>query len=76
MALRRQESSGYEVSRRLNESMGTYVVAQLVKTMTKKRIQVEGANVLVMGLTFKEDCPDLRVRSRMIGNPFLEQVRV
>jgi UDP-N-acetyl-D-galactosamine dehydrogenase len=46
--------------RRLNDSMGTYVVAQLVKTMTKKRIQVDGARVLVMGLTFKENCPDLR----------------
>jgi UDP-N-acetyl-D-galactosamine dehydrogenase len=46
--------------RRLNDSMGTYVVAQLVKAMTKKRLQVEGAKVLVMGLTFKENCPDLR----------------
>jgi UDP-N-acetyl-D-galactosamine dehydrogenase len=46
--------------RRLNDSMGAYVVAQLVKTMTKKRIHVEGAKVLVMGLTFKENCPDLR----------------
>ncbi|MDR2219342.1 MAG: Vi polysaccharide biosynthesis UDP-N-acetylglucosamine C-6 dehydrogenase TviB [Methylobacillus sp.] len=46
--------------RRLNDSMGAYVVAQVVKIMTKKRIQVEGAKVLVMGLTFKEDCPDLR----------------
>ncbi|WP_075259647.1 Vi polysaccharide biosynthesis UDP-N-acetylglucosamine C-6 dehydrogenase TviB [Herbaspirillum camelliae] len=46
--------------RRLNDSMGTYVVAQLVKAMTKKRIQVEGAKVLVMGFTFKENCPDLR----------------
>lgn len=46
--------------RRLNDSMGTYVVAQLVKAMMKKRIQVEGAKVLVMGLTFKENCPDLR----------------
>lgn len=46
--------------RRLNDSMGAYVVAQLVKAMTKQRIQVEGAKVLVMGLTFKEDCPDLR----------------
>lgn len=46
--------------RRLNDSMGAYVVAQLVKSMTKKRIQVEGAKVLVMGLTFKENCPDLR----------------
>lgn len=46
--------------RRLNDSMGGYVVAQLVKAMTKKRIQVDGAKVLVMGLTFKENCPDLR----------------
>ncbi len=46
--------------RRLNDSMGAYVAAQLVKAMTKKRIQVEGAKVLVMGLTFKENCPDLR----------------
>jgi UDP-N-acetyl-D-glucosamine/UDP-N-acetyl-D-galactosamine dehydrogenase len=46
--------------RRLNDSMGSYVVAQLVKAMTKKRIQVEGAKVLVMGLAFKENCPDLR----------------
>jgi UDP-N-acetyl-D-galactosamine dehydrogenase len=46
--------------RRLNDSMGAHVVAQLVKAMTKKRIPVEGARVLVMGLTFKENCPDLR----------------
>lgn len=46
--------------RRLNDSMGSYVVAQLVKAMTKKRIQVVGSKVLVMGLTFKENCPDLR----------------
>jgi UDP-N-acetyl-D-galactosamine dehydrogenase len=46
--------------RRLNDSMGAYVVAQLVKVMTKRRIQVEGAKVLIMGLTFKENCPDLR----------------
>ncbi|HYD33890.1 MAG TPA: Vi polysaccharide biosynthesis UDP-N-acetylglucosamine C-6 dehydrogenase TviB [Methylophilaceae bacterium] len=46
--------------RRLNDSMGSYVVAQLVKAMTKKRIHVDGAKVLIMGLTFKENCPDLR----------------
>lgn len=46
--------------RRLNDSMGAYVVAQLVKAMTKKRIHVDGAKVLVLGLTFKENCPDLR----------------
>jgi UDP-N-acetyl-D-galactosamine dehydrogenase len=46
--------------RRLNDSMGGYVVSQLVKCMTKRRIQVQGARVLVMGLAFKENCPDLR----------------
>ncbi len=46
--------------RRLNDSMGNYVVAQFVKAMTKKRIQVDGARILVLGLTFKENCPDLR----------------
>jgi len=46
--------------RRLNDSMGAYVVAQLVKAMTKRRIHVDGARILVMGLTFKENCPDLR----------------
>jgi UDP-N-acetyl-D-galactosamine dehydrogenase len=40
--------------------MGEYVVTQLVKTMIKKRIQVEGAKVLVLGLSFKENCPDVR----------------
>ncbi|MCA3174217.1 MAG: Vi polysaccharide biosynthesis UDP-N-acetylglucosamine C-6 dehydrogenase TviB [Burkholderiales bacterium] len=46
--------------RRLNDGMGAYVAAQLVKAMTKRRIQVEGARILIMGLTFKENCPDLR----------------
>lgn len=46
--------------RRLNDGMAHYVVSQLIKGMLKKRIQVEQANVLVMGLTFKENCPDLR----------------
>ena len=46
--------------RRLNDGMGTYVVSQFVKAMLKKRIQVDGARVLVMGLAFKENCPDLR----------------
>lgn len=46
--------------RRLNDGMGKYVVSETVKAMLKKRIQVDNANVLVMGLTFKENCPDLR----------------
>ncbi len=59
------QSIGYHpeiilAGRRLNDSMGGYVVSQLVKAMTKRRIQVQGSRVLVMGLTFKENCPDLR----------------
>ncbi|MDC1447511.1 Vi polysaccharide biosynthesis UDP-N-acetylglucosamine C-6 dehydrogenase TviB [Candidatus Thioglobus sp.] len=46
--------------RRLNDSMGLYVVNQVLKLMAKKSIQVDGANILIMGLTFKENCPDLR----------------
>ncbi|WP_180182897.1 Vi polysaccharide biosynthesis UDP-N-acetylglucosamine C-6 dehydrogenase TviB [Acinetobacter sp. YH01020] len=46
--------------RRLNDGMGTYVVTQLVKAMLKKRIQVEDAKVLILGLSFKENCPDIR----------------
>jgi UDP-N-acetyl-D-galactosamine dehydrogenase len=40
--------------------MGEYVTTQLIKTMIKKRIQVEGARVLILGLSFKENCPDVR----------------
>lgn len=59
------QSIGYHpeiilAGRRINDSMGQYVVSQLVKAMMKKRIQVQGARVLVMGLAFKENCPDLR----------------
>lgn len=46
--------------RRINDSMGRYVVSQLVKTMIKRQIGVAGAKVLVLGLTFKENCPDIR----------------
>jgi len=46
--------------RRINDSMGEYVVSQLVKLMLKKRIHVQQADILIMGLTFKENCPDLR----------------
>ena len=46
--------------RRLNDSMGSYVADQVSKLMTKKRIHVVDANVLIMGLTFKENCPDIR----------------
>ena len=46
--------------RRINDGMGAYVVSQLIKLMLKKRIHVQDANVLIMGLTFKENCPDIR----------------
>ena len=46
--------------RRLNDGMGAYVVTQLIKAMVKKKIQVEGAKVLILGLSFKENCPDIR----------------
>jgi UDP-N-acetyl-D-galactosamine dehydrogenase len=46
--------------RRLNDSMGAYVASQLVKAMTKRQMQVENARILIMGFTFKENCPDFR----------------
>ncbi|MDI7211295.1 Vi polysaccharide biosynthesis UDP-N-acetylglucosamine C-6 dehydrogenase TviB [Leptospira santarosai] len=46
--------------RRLNDGMGAYVASQFVKSMTKMRIQVEGSKILIMGFTFKENCPDIR----------------
>jgi len=46
--------------RRLNDNMGSYVADKVAKLMTKKRIHVVDANILIMGLTFKENCPDLR----------------
>lgn len=59
------EATGYHpqvilAGRRINDGMGAYVAGQLVKAMLKKRIQVNGARVLVLGLAFKENCPDLR----------------
>lgn len=46
--------------RRLNDSMGEYVASQVVKCMIKKGIKVNGAEVLMLGVTFKENCPDVR----------------
>ncbi|WP_407509422.1 Vi polysaccharide biosynthesis UDP-N-acetylglucosamine C-6 dehydrogenase TviB [Acinetobacter baumannii] len=47
-------------ARRLNDRMGEYVATQLIKEMVKKRIQVVGARILILGLSFKENCPDIR----------------
>ncbi len=46
--------------RRLNDSMGEYVASQVVKTMIKKNISINGATLLMLGITFKENCPDVR----------------
>lgn len=46
--------------RRLNDSMGEYVASEVVKKMIKQGIQIKGANILVLGITFKENCPDVR----------------
>jgi len=59
------EAIGYHpqvilAGRRINDGMGVYVAGQLFKEMLKRRVQVVGARVLVLGLTFKENCPDLR----------------
>lgn len=59
------EALGYHAQvilagRRINDGMGAYIAGQMVKAMLKRRIQVEGARVLVLGLAFKENCPDLR----------------
>lgn len=59
------QSIGYHpevilAGRRLNDGMGAYVASQLVKAMTRRSIQVNGAKVLIMGLAFKENCPDVR----------------
>ena len=46
--------------RKLNDNMGTYIVKQITKLMIDKNINIESSNILIMGLTFKEDCPDIR----------------
>ena len=59
------ESIGYNpevilAGRRINDNMASYVVSVMVKKMLKERIHVAGSKILVMGLTFKENCPDVR----------------
>jgi UDP-N-acetyl-D-glucosamine/UDP-N-acetyl-D-galactosamine dehydrogenase len=53
------------VGRRINDYMGSYVVNQVIKLMTKRQIHAIDANILIMGLTFKENCPDIR-NSRVV----------
>ncbi len=59
------ETLGYHpqliaAARRINDNMGSFVVSEVVKLMAAKRLSIVGAKVLMMGLSFKENCPDLR----------------
>ena len=59
------QESGYHpeiilAGRRLNDSMGDYVASQVVKLMIKKGIAINGSKLLMLGITFKENCPDVR----------------
>lgn len=59
------ESVGYRPEvilsgRRINDGMGPYVVQQLAKAMARRRIHIDGSRILIMGLAFKENCPDIR----------------
>ncbi|MEH6591102.1 MAG: Vi polysaccharide biosynthesis UDP-N-acetylglucosamine C-6 dehydrogenase TviB [Halioglobus sp.] len=61
----KSEQAGYHpeiiaASRRLNDRMGVLVATELMRLMTQKRIHIVDANILILGLAFKEDCPDLR----------------
>jgi UDP-N-acetyl-D-galactosamine dehydrogenase len=52
--------------RRLNDSMGEYVASQVVKEMVRKGICVKGSGILILGITFKENCPDIR-NTKVVG---------
>ena len=59
------ENIGYKpkiilAGRKINDYMGTYVALELMKKMKKKKIKIKGSKILIMGLTFKENCPDIR----------------
>lgn len=59
------EAVGYHphvilAGRRINDGMGEYIAGRMVKAMMRRKIQVNGSRILVLGLTFKENCPDLR----------------
>ena len=51
--------------RRMNDSMGDYVAMEVIRLMIKKDLRVKGAKILIMGVTFKENCPDIR-NSRVV----------
>ncbi len=63
--IQKAQSTGYYpdillACRRINDAMGKYVADEVVKLMLKRRLPVAGARILILGLTFKENCPDLR----------------
>ena len=63
--MHKAEEIGYHpqmilAGRRINDNMGKYVATELIKSMLDKGININGANVLILGLTFKENCPDIR----------------
>ncbi len=63
--IRKAQDNGYHpglilAGRRINDTMGDYIAGQVIRQMIKKEIQVKGAEVLVLGFTFKENCPDIR----------------
>jgi UDP-N-acetyl-D-galactosamine dehydrogenase len=63
--IQKAQSTGYYpdillACRRINDAMGTHIASEVVKLMIQKAIPVSGARLLLLGLTFKENCPDLR----------------
>ena len=63
--IHKAESIGYHpeiilAGRKVNNNMGIYVASEFMKAMNRKFIQIKNARILIMGLTFKENCPDLR----------------
>ena len=61
----RAQAVGYHpemilAGRRINDGMGRYITHELIRVMLRRKIQVNGARVLLMGVTFKENCPDIR----------------
>jgi len=64
LAQKAQESGYYPeiilAGRRINDSMGSFVASEIVKKMVQKDITVKGAKALLLGFTFKENCPDVR----------------
>ena len=59
-------------ARRLNDGMGAYVANQTIKCMNKKGVMVKDAKILILGITFKENCPDYYLQGKLPGHPQYE----